>query len=78
MIPLIQRETVDNHGWIANEDILEIVAIAESTPGPVAINSATFVGHKIGGFFWGGQCYSGRNSAFFCDYLCDFFCPQTI
>ena len=52
MIPLIQRETVDNHGWINNDDVLEIVAIAESTPGPVAINSATFVGHKIGGF-WG-------------------------
>lgn len=59
MIPLIQRETVDNHGWIANEDILEIVAIAESTPGPVAINSATFVGHKIGGFFGAASATAG-------------------
>lgn len=59
MIPLIQRETVDNHGWITNEDVLEIVAIAESTPGPVAINSATFVGHKIGGFFGAASATAG-------------------
>ena len=59
MIPLIQRETVDNHGWITNEDVLEIVAIAESTPGPVASNSATFVGHKIGGFFGAASATAG-------------------
>ncbi len=52
MIPLIQREVVDNHKWITDEDILDIIAIAESTPGPIAINSATFVGYKIAGF-WG-------------------------
>ena len=50
MIPLIQKETVDNHGWVTDEDILEIIAIAESTPGPIAINSATFVGYKVAGF----------------------------
>ena len=50
MIPLIQRETVEKRGWITDEDLLEIVAIAESTPGPVAINAATFVGQKTGGF----------------------------
>lgn len=52
MIPLIQKETVENKGWITDEDILEIIAIAESTPGPVAINSATFVGYRTAGF-WG-------------------------
>lgn len=52
MIPLIQRETVEKYGWISDEDILEIIAIAESTPGPIAINSATFVGYRVGGF-WG-------------------------
>ena len=51
MIPLIQRETVENQGWISDDDILEIIAIAESTPGPIAINSATFVGYKVAGFF---------------------------
>ena len=52
MIPLIQRETVEKHNWISDEDVLEIVAIAESTPGPIAINAATFVGFHTGGF-WG-------------------------
>lgn len=49
MIPLIQREVVDKHGWITAEDILDIFAIAESTPGVIAVNTATFVGYKIGG-----------------------------
>ncbi len=51
MIPIIEKEIVDKHGWIKSEDILDIFAIAESTPGPIAINSATFIGYKIGGFF---------------------------
>ena len=50
MIPLIQRETVENKKWISDEDILEIVAIAESTPGPIAINAATFIGYRVAGF----------------------------
>ena len=49
MIPLIQREAVERNGWISEEDILEIIAIAESTPGPIAINAATFVGVRIAG-----------------------------
>ncbi len=51
MIPLIQKEAVDGKHWISDDDILEIVAIAESTPGPVAINAATFVGYRVCGFF---------------------------
>ena len=51
MIPLIQKEVVENKKWITDDDILEIVAIAESTPGPIAINSATFVGYRVAGFF---------------------------
>ena len=50
MIPLIQRETVNNKKWISDKDILDIVAIAESTPGPIAINAATFIGYRVGGF----------------------------
>ena len=49
MIPLIQKEVVDNKKWVTNDDILDIIAIAESTPGPIAINSATFVGFKTAG-----------------------------
>lgn len=55
MIPLIQRETVEKHQWITDDDILEIIAIAESTPGPIAINAATFVGFRTCGF-WGAFC----------------------
>lgn len=49
MIPLIQKEAVEKHKWVTDEDILEIIAIAESTPGPIAINSATFVGYRVCG-----------------------------
>ena len=49
MIPLIQKEVVETHKWISDEDILNVTAIAESTPGPVAVNSATFVGYKVCG-----------------------------
>lgn len=55
MIPLIQHEAVEKQKWITDEDILEIIAIAESTPGPIAINSATFVGYRTCGF-WGAAC----------------------
>ena len=48
-IPLIQHEVAEKNKWITDEDILEIVAIAESTPGPIAINSATFVGYRVCG-----------------------------
>ena len=52
MLPLIQKEIVEKKHWITDNDILEIVAISESTPGPIAINAATFVGYRICGF-WG-------------------------
>jgi len=49
MIPLIRREIVETRGWMKDEDILDIIAISESTPGPIAVNSATFVGRRVGG-----------------------------
>ena len=55
MVPLIQREASEKHGWVTDEDILDIVAIAESTPGPIAINSATFVGYRACGVL-GSAC----------------------
>ena len=51
MIPLIEREVVDKRGLIRGEELADIVAIAESTPGPIAVNAATFVGYHAGGFF---------------------------
>ncbi len=55
MLPLIQREAVEKHHWISDDDILEIVAIAESTPGPIAVNSATFIGWRVAGVL-GSAC----------------------
>lgn len=49
MIPLIQYETAEKRDLIAREEIADIVAIAESTPGPIAVNSATFIGYRAAG-----------------------------
>lgn len=52
MIPIIQKEIVEKKKWLPESDILDILAISESTPGPIAVNTATYVGFKVGGF-WG-------------------------
>ncbi len=49
MIPLIQREVCTNKKWLKEQELTDIVAIAESTPGPIAVNAATFVGFRTGG-----------------------------
>ena len=46
MIAIIEQICVEQKNWITHEDLANVVVIAESTPGPVAINCATFVGHK--------------------------------
>lgn len=51
MLSLLENEFVSNKKWLTKEEFLDMVAIAESTPGPVAINSATFIGYKTAGFF---------------------------
>ena len=48
MISIIHKESVEKNKWISEEDMNNIVVIAESTPGPIAINSATFIGYKVG------------------------------
>jgi chromate transporter len=50
MLPLIQKEIIENHGWLTLPEFVDILAIAEMTPGPIAINSATFIGFRTGGF----------------------------
>ncbi|MCR1971893.1 chromate transporter [Clostridium cochlearium] len=49
MITLIEREIVDHRAWITSQEFRDIIGISQMTPGPVSINSATFVGYKIGG-----------------------------
>ncbi len=51
MIALLRSEFVEKKKWIEGEEFSDMVAIAESTPGPIAINSATYIGYKMGGFF---------------------------
>ena len=49
MVALLEHEFVEEKQWVSREEFLDMVAIAESTPGPVAVNSATYIGYKIGG-----------------------------
>ncbi|MCD8204145.1 MAG: chromate transporter [Coprobacillus sp.] len=49
MIPMIKTEVVEKKGWLGMSDILNIIAVAESTPGPIAINTSTYVGYKVAG-----------------------------
>jgi len=48
-MPLIQNQVVDAHAWISMNEFTDLVTIAEMTPGPIAINAATFVGMRVGG-----------------------------
>jgi chromate transporter len=50
MLPLIERNCVEKKGWLSSDEMFDITVLAESTPGPVAINCATFVGNKKKGF----------------------------
>lgn len=49
MIAIIERELVERKKWIEHDEFMDVVAIAESSPGPIAINSATYIGYKICG-----------------------------
>lgn len=55
MLPLIHKIVVDKHRWMTEEELVDMLAIAESTPGVIAVNLATYTGHKlnktIGSFF---------------------------
>ena len=49
MLPFIQKEIVEKNNWISMTEFTDIIGISQMTPGPVAINSATFVGYKVSG-----------------------------
>lgn len=48
MLPMIQREIVDKYKWATDEEVLDCYAIGQSTPGVIAVNTATFIGYKMG------------------------------
>lgn len=53
MLPMMERELIQKNGWVTGEELLNYYAIAQCTPGAIAVNTATFVGTKRRGF-WGG------------------------
>lgn len=52
MIPLIQHEVINNRSWLSKEEFIELLTIAQAAPGPIALNTAVFVGYKHRGY-WG-------------------------
>lgn len=50
MLPMLEKECVDNHGWVNREELADYFAIGQCTPGVIAVNTATFVGSKLGKF----------------------------
>lgn len=48
MLPLMEKEVIDIRGWLSSAEFIDIIAVSEMTPGPIAINSATYVGYKVG------------------------------
>ena len=53
MLPILQREVVEKKGWATEEELMDYFAIGQCTPGIIAVNTATFAGQKVKGF-WGG------------------------
>ena len=49
MLPILQRELVEKRGWVREEELTDYFAIGQCTPGVIAVNTATFVGHKLKG-----------------------------
>ncbi len=49
MIPILEREIVDRHGWATSEELMDYYAVGQCTPGVIAVNTATFIGYKIAG-----------------------------
>jgi len=52
ILPLIEKEIVINNGWLGAQDFIDLVALSQMTPGPISINSATFIGYRVAGV-WG-------------------------
>ncbi|CCZ07455.1 MULTISPECIES: chromate transporter [Odoribacteraceae] len=53
MLSLIQYEVVDKHHWLSLQEFTDVVAISQMTPGPIGINSATYIGYTVTGNVWG-------------------------
>ncbi len=68
MLSLIQFEIVDRHHWLTLQQFTDIVAISQMTPGPIGINSATYIGYSVTGSVLGGCCCDGCCLSAFISY----------
>ena len=53
MLSLIQHEVVIRHNWISNSELTDIIAVSQMTPGPISLNSATYIGYVATDSVWG-------------------------
>ena len=65
MIPLIEKEVIDKHQWMSQQEFVDLLAVAQSTPGVFAVNMAIFIGYKLRGFYGSVVSTLGGRFAFF-------------
>ena len=74
MIPIIENETSKKKKWIEPDDLLDVIALSESTPGPISICAATFIGYKLAGFLGAfSACFGVVLPSFVIIYLISLF-----
>lgn len=77
MVAVIETELVEKKKWISHEEFLNVIGIAESSPGPIAVNTATYIGYKLGGVLGSFFCTLGVVlPSFICIYAISFFFEQ--
>ena len=59
MIPIIEKEVVDKNHWLSKEEFMDMLAVVQSLPGPIAINSSVYIGYKISKFWGSLACALG-------------------
>lgn len=59
MIPIIEKEVVDKNHWLSKEEFMDMLAVVQSLPGPIAINSSVYIGYKIAKFWGSLACALG-------------------
>ena len=59
MLPIIEKEVVDKNHWLTKEEFLDMLAVVQSLPGPIAINSSVYIGYKIAKFWGALACALG-------------------
>ncbi|MGI6519148.1 MAG: chromate transporter [Bacillota bacterium] len=50
MVPLIQKDVVDRKGWVAKDDFVDVLGVAQTAPGPIAVNTSVYIGYMLRGF----------------------------